>query len=118
MLAYEPDIAAVMRQHPDLGALLLDQTEAKPVAESEALRQSLAELTQKLRKSEQAIRELLGALPAATVAVAGTGGVMVTLQRTADRPYRCTPGTVALADVEAVRALFRRYGESLSFSLA
>jgi PAS domain S-box-containing protein len=45
-LAYEPDIAAVMRCHPDLAALLLDQTEAKRVAEGEALRQTLAELKQ------------------------------------------------------------------------
>ena len=45
-LAYEPDIAAVMQQHPDLAALLLDQTEAKRVAEGEALRQALTELTQ------------------------------------------------------------------------
>ena len=36
-LAYEPDIAAVMQRHPDLAALLLDQTEAKRVAEGEAL---------------------------------------------------------------------------------
>ena len=45
-LAYEPDMAAVMQQHPDLAALLLDQTEAKRVVEGEALRQALAELTQ------------------------------------------------------------------------
>jgi PAS domain S-box-containing protein len=45
-LAYEPDIVAVMQQHPDLAALLLDQTEAKRVAEGEVLRQVLAELMQ------------------------------------------------------------------------
>jgi hypothetical protein len=45
-LAYEPDIAAVMQRHPDLAAPLLDQTEAKRVAEGEALRQALVELTQ------------------------------------------------------------------------
>ena len=45
-LAYEPDIAAVMQRHPDLAALLLDQTEAKRVAEGEAMRKALAELTQ------------------------------------------------------------------------
>src|SRR5262249_2658799 len=45
-LAYEPDMAAVMQQHPDLAALLLDQAEAKRVAEGEALRQALAELMQ------------------------------------------------------------------------
>jgi PAS domain-containing protein len=54
-----------MRQHPDLAALLLDQTEAKRVADLEALRRELAELTQKLDKSEQTFRDLLGALPAA-----------------------------------------------------
>jgi PAS domain S-box-containing protein len=42
-LAYEPDIAAVMQRHPDLTALLLDQTEANGVAEGAALRQALAE---------------------------------------------------------------------------
>jgi PAS domain S-box-containing protein len=54
-LAYEPDIAAVMQRHPDLAALLLDQTEAKHVAEGAALRQALAELTrakQVLRQNE------------------------------------------------------------------
>ena len=40
-LAYEPEIAAVMQRYPDLAALLLDQTEAKRVAEGEALRQAL-----------------------------------------------------------------------------
>ncbi|MFZ0850505.1 MAG: HWE histidine kinase domain-containing protein [Hyphomicrobiaceae bacterium] len=45
-LAYEPDIAAVMQRHPALAALLLDQTEAKRVAQGEAMRQALAELTQ------------------------------------------------------------------------
>jgi len=45
-LAYEPDIAAVMQRHPDIAALLLDQTEAKRAAEGEALQQALAELTQ------------------------------------------------------------------------
>ena len=45
-LAYEPDIAAVMQRHPDLAALLLDQTEARRVAQGETLRQALAELTQ------------------------------------------------------------------------
>jgi PAS domain S-box-containing protein len=42
-LAYEPDIAAVMQQHQDLAALLLDQTEAERVAEGEVLRRALAE---------------------------------------------------------------------------
>src|SRR6516225_1947984 len=51
-LAYEPDIAAVMKRHPDLAAPLLDQTEAKHVAEAAALRQALAELTQ----AKQALR--------------------------------------------------------------
>src|SRR5262249_33080950 len=45
-LAYEPDMAVVMQRHPDLAALLLDQSEAKRVAESEALRKALAELAQ------------------------------------------------------------------------
>jgi PAS domain S-box-containing protein len=45
-LAYEPDIAAVLQRRPDLAALLLDQTEAKHLAEGAALRQALAELTQ------------------------------------------------------------------------
>jgi PAS domain S-box-containing protein len=72
-LAYEPDVAAVMQRCPDLAALLLDDAEAKPVAEGEALRQALAELTQKLRKSEEGFRELLGALPAA-IFVTDTGG--------------------------------------------
>jgi PAS domain S-box-containing protein len=42
-LAYEPDIAAVMQQHPVLAALLLNQTEAERVAEGEVLRRALAE---------------------------------------------------------------------------
>jgi PAS domain S-box-containing protein len=45
-LAYEPDIAAVMQRRPDLAALLLDQTEARRVAQGETLRQALAELSQ------------------------------------------------------------------------
>jgi PAS domain S-box-containing protein len=72
-LAYEPDIAAVMQRHPDLAALLLDDPEANLVAEGEALRQALAEVTQKLRKSEEGFRELLGALPAA-IFVTDAGG--------------------------------------------
>src|SRR5215813_7276630 len=52
-LAYEPDIAAVMQRHPDLAALVLDQTEAKRVAEGEALQQALARLTQAKRVLSQ-----------------------------------------------------------------
>ena len=57
-LAYEPDIAAVMQRHPDLAALLLDQTEAKRVAEGEAMRQATAELTQAKQALSQNERTL------------------------------------------------------------
>jgi PAS domain S-box-containing protein len=89
-LAYETDIAAVMGQHPDLAALLLDRTEAKPVAESEALRQSLAELTQKLRNNEEAFRDLLGALPAA-IFVTDAGGRITYYNQAAVELWGKTP---------------------------
>ena len=57
-LAYEPDIAAVMQRHPCLTVLLLDQTEAKRVAEGGALRQALAELTQTKQALSQNERTL------------------------------------------------------------
>jgi PAS domain S-box-containing protein len=57
-LAYEPDIAAVMQRHPALAALLLDQTEAKRVAQGEAMRHALAELTQAKQALNQHERTL------------------------------------------------------------
>ena len=57
-LAYEPDIAAVMQRHPDLAALLLDQTEARRIGQGETLRQALAELTQAKQALSQNERTL------------------------------------------------------------
>ena len=57
-LAYEPDIAAIMQRHPALAALLLDQTEARRVAQGETLRQTLTELTQTKQALSQNERTL------------------------------------------------------------
>jgi 6-phosphofructokinase 1 len=47
---------------------------------------------------------------AVRLAVAGQGGVMVSLQRMANRPYRCTTATVALSAVAGgVRPLPRAF---------
>ena len=47
-----------MQRHPDLAALLLDQTEAKRVAQGEAMLQALAELTQAKQALSQNERTL------------------------------------------------------------
>jgi len=73
-LSYEPDIAAVMQSHPDLAALLLDQTEAKRAAEGEALRQAMAELTQAKRVLSQ--KERLLAERNAQLALAGRAALV------------------------------------------
>jgi PAS domain S-box-containing protein len=75
-LAYEADIAAVMQRHPALAALLLDETEARRVAQGEAMRRALAELTQAkqaLSQNERTLAERNAQLAlAARAALVGT----------------------------------------------
>ena len=58
-LAYEPDVLALMEAHPELGAALLDRTEAEAAAGDSALRQALHASETALRESEARHRLLI-----------------------------------------------------------
>ena len=63
-LAYEADMLAVMRQHPELARLMLESSEAEWAQSSDALKRALADLqtaTGTLRDTEERFRALVTA---------------------------------------------------------